>query len=121
MKQCLILDDSSTIRRVASRLLEAFDIKSRDAEDIDTALMMCDDQMPDCVLVDRNLPGFDPVRFIANLRRKPGGDRVRVLCCLFENEPGSYTKLVQSGIAGVLMKPFDKDSMRESLTGAGVI
>ena len=83
--------------------------------------MMIDDEMPDCILVDRHLPGFDPLRFVAHLRRKPGGERIRILCCLFENEPGGYAKVVQGGFAGVLMKPFDKESMRASLAGAGVI
>ncbi len=121
MKSCLILDDSSTIRRVAARLLGAFDIRTREAETVDMALMMCQDELPDCILVDRYLPDFDPLRFIAQLRRMPGGERIRVLCCSFENEPGSYAKMVQNGFAGVLMKPFDKDSMRSSLSGAGII
>jgi len=121
MKHCLILDDSSMIRRIASRLLESFDIKSREADSVEIALKMCDDQMPDCILIDQNMPGFDPLRFIASLRRKPDGDRARVVCWQFENKPGGYEKLVQSGITGVLMKPFDKASMGASLTAAGVI
>ena len=49
MKHCLIVDDSSSIRKVARRILEEVNVQASEAETRTDALDQCIDEMPDCV------------------------------------------------------------------------
>ena len=73
MKHCLVVDDSSVIRKVARRILEGFDFKITEAEDGQKALAICTDAMPDAVLLDWNMPVMDGFDFLKELRKLPGG------------------------------------------------
>ncbi|MES1155669.1 MAG: response regulator, partial [Pseudorhodoplanes sp.] len=52
MKTCLVVDDSSVIRKVARRILEGFDFQIMEAEDGEQALDQCNKLLPDAILLD---------------------------------------------------------------------
>ena len=56
MKTCLVVDDSSVIRKVARRILEGLNFSICEAEDGQQALDECKREMPDAVLLDWNMP-----------------------------------------------------------------
>ena len=56
MKQCLVVDDSSVIRKVARRILEDMNFEIEEAEDGQQALDACRKTMPDAILLDWNMP-----------------------------------------------------------------
>ncbi len=72
MKTCLVVDDSSVIRKVARRILEGLDFQIVEAEDGEQALDACRGEMPDAVLLDWNMPKMDGYEFLRALRRLPG-------------------------------------------------
>ena len=51
MKTCLVVDDSSVIRKVARRILEGFDFQITEAEDGERALEFCQSKMPYAILL----------------------------------------------------------------------
>ena len=69
MKTCLVVDDSSVIRKVARRILEGLEFQIVEAEDGEQALEVCRGQMPDAVLLDWNMPKMDGYEFLRVLRR----------------------------------------------------
>jgi two-component system chemotaxis response regulator CheY len=73
MKNCLVVDDSSVIRKVARRILEGLEFQIAEAEDGEQALEACRRQMPDAVLLDWNMPKMDGYEFLRALRRMPHG------------------------------------------------
>jgi len=75
MKTCLVVDDSSVIRKVARRILEGLAFQISEAEDGQQALEHCQRELPDAVLLDWNMPVMDGYQFLKALRRLPGGDR----------------------------------------------
>ena len=81
MKTCLVVDDSSVIRKVARRILEGLEFQIMEAEDGEQALDVCRKQMPDAVLLDWNMPKMDGYEFLRVLRRLPDGDRPKVVFC----------------------------------------
>jgi CheY-like chemotaxis protein len=79
MKRCLIVDDSSVIRKVARRILERLEFEIAEAEDGEQALQLCRDRMPDVVLLDWNMPRMDGYEFLRLLRRRREAAEGRVL------------------------------------------
>jgi two-component system chemotaxis response regulator CheY len=86
MKICLVVDDSSVIRKVARRILERLEFQIVEAEDGEQALEACRGSMPDAVLLDWNMPKMDGYEFLRNLRRMPRGDWPKVVFCTTEND-----------------------------------
>ena len=49
MRTCLVVDDSSVIRKVARRILEGLDFQIIEAEDGEKALEVCKRGLPDTI------------------------------------------------------------------------
>jgi two-component system, chemotaxis family, chemotaxis protein CheY len=56
MKNCLVVDDSRVIRKVARRILEDLSFQVEEAGDGAEALSRCRSNMPDAILLDWNMP-----------------------------------------------------------------
>ena len=97
MKNCLVVDDSSVIRKVARRILEGLEFKIAEAEDGEQALEACRSQMPDAVLLDWNMPRMDGYEFLRVLRRMPDGDRPKVVFCTSENDVAHIARALHAG------------------------
>ncbi len=81
MRTCIVVDDSSVVRKVARRILEHFDFTVSEAEDGAQAIALCQRTLPDMVLLDASMPIMDGYEFLRGLRRMPGGDRPKVIMC----------------------------------------
>ena len=79
MKTCLVVDDSSIVRKIARRILEGLNFEVVEAEDGVDALVVCKRAMPEGVLLDWNMPVMDGYHFLSHLRRMPGGDQPKVV------------------------------------------
>jgi two-component system chemotaxis response regulator CheY len=121
MKSCLVVDDSSVIRKVARRILEGLDFKIVEAEDGEQALDVCRSQMPDAVLLDWNMPKMDGYEFLRVLRRLPDGDRPKVVFCTTENDVAHIARALHAGANEYIMKPFDKEIVEAKFQEVGLI
>ncbi|MCE3257421.1 MAG: CheY protein, partial [Nitrobacter vulgaris] len=121
MKTCLIVDDSSVIRKVARRILEGFNFHIVEAEDGEKALEVCRRELPDAVLLDWNMPVMDGYEFLRNLRRMPGGDQPKVVFCTTENDVAHIARALHAGANEYIMKPFDKDIVTAKFQEIGLI
>jgi two-component system chemotaxis response regulator CheY len=121
MKTCLVVDDSSVIRKVARRILEGLDFQISEAEDGAKALDACRTQLPDGILLDWNMPVMDGYDFLRNLRRMPGGDKPKVVFCTTENDVAHIARALHAGANEYIMKPFDKDIVTAKFHEVGLI
>ena len=120
MKTCLVVDDSSVIRKVARRILEGLDFKIAEAEDGQQALEQCRSAMPDAVLLDWNMPVMDGYDFLKALRRLPGGEVPKVVFCTTENDMAHIRAALEAGADEYVMKPFDRETLHIKLQLVGV-
>ena len=121
MRTCLVVDDSSVIRKVARRILEGLDFQIIEAEDGEKALEACKRAMPEAVLLDWNMPVMDGYEFLGNLRRMPGGDASKVVFCTTENDVAHIARALHAGANEYIMKPFDKDIVTAKFQEVGLI
>jgi two-component system chemotaxis response regulator CheY len=84
MKEVLVVDDSSVIRKVARRILEGLHMRTSEAADARSALVACEKRMPDGILLDWNMPEMGGVEFLIALRQMPGGAAPKVVFCTSE-------------------------------------
>jgi len=121
MKMCLVVDDSSVIRKVARRILEGLDFQIAEAENGEEAIESCKRQLPDAILLDWNMPKMDGYDFLRMLRRLPGGDKPKVVFCTTENDVAHIARALHAGANEYIMKPFDKDIVEAKFQEVGLI
>ncbi len=121
MKTCLIVDNSSVIRKVARRILEGLDFQISEAENGEEAVEACRQQIPDAILLDWNMPKMDGYEFLRALRRLPGGDKPKVVFCTTENDVAHIARALHAGANEYIMKPFDRDIVEAKFQEVGLI
>ena len=120
MKTCLVVDDSSVVRKIARRILEGLEFEVTEAEDGAKALEICQRQLPDAVLLDWNMPVMDGYEFLGHLRRMPGGDQPKVVFCTTENDVAHIREAISAGADEYVMKPFDHETLQIKLQLVGM-
>ncbi|MGJ5035722.1 MULTISPECIES: response regulator [unclassified Bradyrhizobium] len=121
MKSCLVVDDSSVVRKIARRILEELGFSVVEAEDGERALEICIKSLPDAILLDWNMPVMDGYDFLGRLRRLPGGEGPKVVFCTTENDIDHISRALNAGANEYIMKPFDKEIVAAKFQEVGLI
>ena len=114
MKRCMIVDDSSVIRKVAKRIVAGPDMEVVEASNGFQALSMCAVEMPDLIMVDGNLPDMSVVEFIRQTLATPAPIRPRIMICIPQFDLGAIMRAKRAGAVGFVMKPFNRPQLLES-------
>ncbi|MGD9810277.1 MAG: response regulator [Sphingobium sp.] len=120
MKNCLVVDDSKVIRKVARHILESLDISVSEACDGRDALTQCQNAKHDVVLLDWNMPIMSGMEFLEQLQATQT-TRPKVIFCTTENGLGHIKAALEAGADEYVMKPFDRDTLESKLQIVGVI
>ncbi len=121
MHTCLVVDDSSVIRKVARRILEDFEFTVTEAEDGRAAIESCRRTMPDMILLDWHLPVMDGLDFLSALRQMENGKHPKVVFCASEADVAQIARALRAGADEYILKPFDRGSVEAKLHEVGMI
>ncbi len=121
MKECLVVDDSAVIRKVACRILEEMEFETAEAVDGKQALDFCKEHMPDAILLDWNMPVMDGLEFLTALRSERGGQEPVVVFCTTENDVNHITTALGAGANEYIMKPFDREIIEAKFQQVGLL
>ena len=113
MTRCMIVDDSSVIRKGAKRILTGPDMMVVEASTGAQALDMCAAQMPDIIVVDGGLTDMTTVEFIRQAVAVPSAIRPRIMICLTQFDLGAIMRAKRAGAAGFVLKPFNRPQLLE--------
>ena len=121
MKTCLIVDDSTVIRKIVRNTLEGLGFSCSEAENGEIAGNMCKEEMPDLILLDWNMPVMTGIEFLKALRNSPGGNDPAVIFCTTENDMEHIQQALEAGANDFIMKPFDSEIMRLKLEQNNIV
>ena len=116
---CLVVDDSAVVRKVARRILEKHGFAVREAADGQQALDAVESAMPRLVLLDRNMPVMDGIEFLRALRAEYGPSEPTVVMCTTEAAAEKIMEGLEAGADEYVMKPFDEAILMDKLSQVG--
>ncbi len=117
----LIIDDSRAMRTILGSILRDLGFDVVDAGDGKQALERLDEN-PDIglALVDWNLPVMSGFEFVRAVRQNPAFTALRLMMVTTETEMERVSQALDAGADEYIMKPFDKDMLKEKLALMGI-
>lgn len=117
----MIADDSPVIRKVARRIIEDMGFVVVEAEDGEQAVALCNENMPDGILIDWDMPGFDGLEVVEYLARHQDAERLKMLFCTSQVMVPVMTKAKRAGAHGFLLKPFNRAHIEAKFREVGLL
>lgn len=121
MPSCLVIDDSRLVRQVSKRIIEDLGFTCQEAEDGKHAYDLCQEFMPDLIIVDWNMPVMSGLEFVEKLRSMEGGNLPKVIFCTTEDNLGHIERALNAGATEYIMKPFNRDMIEAKLVQIGMM
>jgi len=112
----MVVDDSLTVRKVTSRLLEREGCDVLIAKDGLAATQLLQDIIPDVMLVDLEMPRMDGFELIRNVRSNPKTASIPIIVISSRTAEKHRNVAKQLGVNAFLGKPYKEDELLEYLT-----
>ena len=110
-KSILVVDDTRSMRKMVTAVLETAGYTVDEAGDGVEALELARQRVYDLVVTDQNMPRMDGVSLIRELRCLTAYDPVALLVLSTEVNPELKQRGREAGATGWMAKPFDPQRM----------
>ena len=117
-KKILIIDDSSTMRKIVMRSLRQAGLEIGDvleAGDGQEALQVLDENSVDLILSDINMPNMDGLEFLRQKNTNPAIQNIPVVMITTEAVDEIVQEVKELGAMGNIKKPFTPEQILEIL------
>lgn len=112
-KKVLVVDDGPFTRKLLKKLLRSFPCVVLEAGDGVEALALIATEAPDLVLLDVNMPVLNGLQTLQEIRASEAHRNLPVVSISAYAERSMVMRLIELGIAGFLVKPFQpEDTLR---------
>ena len=110
----LLVDDSRTIRNIQKNTLKTLGHTDvMEAADGLEALAAIEQQRPDLMLVDWNMPNMDGITLVRKVREKD--QTLPMIMVTTEAEKSRVLEAVKAGVNNYVVKPFTADTLAEKI------
>ena len=117
----LVIDDSRAMRRILGGMLKELGFDVHEAGHGREALDCLQERgTADIALVDWNMPVMDGLEFIKAVRANAALAPMKMLMVTSETEIERVAAALQAGADEYVMKPFDREALRDKLSILGV-
>ena len=120
-KHCLIVENSEIVRRVTMHMLKALSFDVAEVTDGNDAIVACAAEMPDAIILDWTIAPHRGLDCLEALRQLPGGDRPFIFYSMTELDGSEWQRARDAGANDVLVKPYDRELLRNKLVAAGLM
>jgi diguanylate cyclase (GGDEF)-like protein len=114
----LIADDSLTIRAVVRADLENEGYQISEAHDGVTTVRQCEEDPPDVVLLDVEMPGLDGYQVLAKLKGTPGLKDIPIVFLTSRSDMDDVVAALRGGAHDYLKKPFQTPELLARVASA---
>lgn len=112
----MVVDDSLTVRKITSRLLEREGCDVLIAKDGLDATQLLQDIIPDVMLVDLEMPRMDGFELIKTVRSNPRTANIPIIVISSRTAEKHRNVAKQLGVSAFLGKPYKEDELLKYLT-----
>ncbi|WP_428024126.1 response regulator [Arcobacter sp.] len=116
----LIVDDSSTMRRIIGNVVMQLGIDKEDfdeAEDGVKAWTMLSKSQYDVILTDWNMPNMNGLDLVKKVRKEGNHQSTPIIMITTEGGKGEVITALKAGVNNYIVKPFNAEILKEKLDG----
>ena len=114
----MVVDDSITMRRVASKLLERHNYKVVTAKDGVDALAQLQDVHPDVMLLDIEMPRMDGFELASHMRNEASFSDIPIIMITSRTGEKHRDRALEIGVANYMGKPYQEEELIENIQSA---
>lgn len=107
----LVVDDLQANRELLFARLEALDYDVREAKDGVEALEAIDEDEPDLILLDVDMPRLDGIAVCQKLKAHPTRRLISIIILTASHDPAQRLRGIAAGADDYLSKPFDANEL----------
>ncbi|MCC2637758.1 MAG: chpA [Moraxellaceae bacterium] len=114
-RQVMVVDDSVTVRKVTSRLLERHGYEVLLAKDGMDAIAKLEDARPDVMLLDIEMPRMDGFEVATLVRHNPHLEGLPIIMITSRTGEKHRERAFQIGVNAYMGKPFNEEQLLETI------
>jgi chemosensory pili system protein ChpA (sensor histidine kinase/response regulator) len=114
----MVVDDSITMRRVASKLLERHNYEVVTAKDGVDALAQLQDLRPDVMLLDIEMPRMDGFELAAHMQNEESFSEIPIIMITSRTGEKHRDRALEIGVTNYMGKPYQEDELIENIQTA---
>jgi two-component system cell cycle response regulator DivK len=111
----LYVEDNIDNRTLVRRILMAEGYNLLEAVNATEALEILNDNIPDLILMDINMPDMDGYTLTAKIKGMPGLGSIPIIALTANVMRGDREKSLEAGCDGYIQKPIDIDLISEQI------
>lgn len=114
--QILVVDDSSTMRRIMKLTLSKCGYtNTEEAENGAEGLQKAKSKQYDCIISDWNMPEMTGVEMVAALRMEPNYASTPIMMVTTEGGKEAVVEALQAGVSSFIVKPFTAEVLKKKM------
>jgi chemosensory pili system protein ChpA (sensor histidine kinase/response regulator) len=114
----MVVDDSITMRRVASKLLERHNYQVVTAKDGVDALAQLQDVRPDVMLLDIEMPRMDGFELATHMQNEENYSEIPIIMITSRTGEKHRDRAFEIGVTNYMGKPYQEDELIENIQSA---
>jgi chemosensory pili system protein ChpA (sensor histidine kinase/response regulator) len=111
----LVVDDSITVRRVTQRLLERNGMRVLTAKDGVDAVSLLQENLPDIILLDIEMPRMDGYEVAAHVRNDPRLKDIPIVMITSRVSEKHRARAIELGVDDYLGKPYQESQLLDAI------
>ena len=121
MPSALIIEDNRQMADSLAQMVKILGLDVDIAYGARTGMIKLQQNVPDVILLDVNMPGVDGFEVMAYFRRLPQLKDVPVIVVTSDDQPETVKKARDTGVLAFLVKPAEVGRIEAALKAAGVL
>jgi len=111
----MVVDDSITVRRVTQRLLERNGMKVLTAKDGVEAMSLLQENLPEIILLDIEMPRMDGYEVAAHVRGDPRLKHIPIVMITSRVSEKHRARAIELGVNAYLGKPYQESQLLDAI------